>query len=613
MTLRQFADRYGATAVIVVALALLITLTPGNAKNKDNTLDASATNNNSGSGLSVGSTDNGGTSTGTGTDALGGGSVDGSSSGLSGDGSVGGDTAGTVRSASGAAVEFGKGTHCRGDGRQMGISRYMPPCALWNGTDNGGNTAQGVTKDKILVVRFVSQSDPATNAILEGAKLADDPAVVKHAYEALFTYSNQHYETYGRQVVFQDYNASGPDDNDEQMRKDAATIATSIKPFLVFGGPKVFGVELAARGIVCICTVTLSSEFYQSNPAAIWGSLPTSTEYGQVLAEFMAKRLNGKKAQFAGDEANPAQRLRTQTRKFGLIYLEGLHGRVDPEGKRAADNLEAEMNKRGVKLTTRIGYTYDPGRNQQDLTAMIARMRNDGITSIIMFVDPLYPILITGEATRQQYYPEWIISGSGLSDTTAAGRLYDQNQWKHAFGISPLWVTWKTVQQSTGYREAHHGDPNMQDGQEGVLINIYNSIPQLIFTGIHMAGPKLSRDSFAQGMFNYPHSGGNPNSPLIYFTRAYPTAIKDYIEIYYDGQRRGPDERALNGTGMIMKMNGGQRYEIGKMPAGDLNAYFNASTNSLQDPKAVDVKDGIADAPHEQDGHRHTTKCLSCK
>ncbi len=73
---------------------------------------------------------------------------------------------------------------------------------------------------------------------------------------------------------------------------------------------------------------------------------------------------------------------------------------------------------------------------------MIAKMHGDGITSIIMFVDPLYPILITGEATRQQYYPEWIISGSGLSDTTAAGRLYDQQQWKHAFGISPLWVTW---------------------------------------------------------------------------------------------------------------------------------------------------------------------------
>ena len=39
------------------------------------------------------------------------------------------------------------------------------------------------------------------------------------------------------------------------------------------------------------------------------------------------------------------------------------------------------------------------------------------------FVDASTP------ATNQGYYPEWIITGSGLSDTTAAGRLYDQTQW----------------------------------------------------------------------------------------------------------------------------------------------------------------------------------------
>src|SRR5213076_19221 len=122
------------------------------------------------------------------------------------------------------------------------------------------------------------------------------------------------------------------------------------------------------------------------------------------------------------------------------------------------------------------------------------------VTSVTMFVDPLSPIEITQAATNQGYYPEWIITGSGLSDTTAAGRLYDQTQWSHAFGISPLWVTWATVAKSYGYREAHHGDPNMKPGGEGVLINIYASVPRLIFQGIHMAGPKLTPQSYANGM-----------------------------------------------------------------------------------------------------------------
>jgi hypothetical protein len=503
-------------------------------------------------------------------------------------------------------VEFGKGKNCRSDLRQISIERVAPPCANWLTRDNGGATSQGVTKDKILIVRFVAQSDPATEAILEGAQLADDPQVVKNAYLALFKYFNQHWETYGREVVFQDYNASGPTDNDEQMKNDAATIASTLKPFAVWGGPKVMATELASRNIICVCTVTLSSEYYTTLPPYIFGSLPTSTEYAQHVAEYIGKKLWNRPAKFVGAGFNPAQ---TAKRKFGLIYLEGLKGKADPEGKRAKDALVSEMAKYGAKFGDGdiIAYTYDPGRNQQDLTTMIAKLHGDGVTSVVMFVDPLYPILITNEATRQAYFPEWIISGSGLSDTTAAGRLYDQQQWQHAFGISPLWVTWATVQKSYGWRETHHGNPNMPDGDEGVLINIYASVPRLFFTGFQMAGPKLTPQTFAAGMFAYPKSGGTPAMPLQFFTREYPTAIKDFMEIYYDRSKSGPDERGLQGDGMIMKMAIGKRYTQGQ--------WSRDETKAFNDPTAVGVSDDPAlggDPDHEQDGHKHTTKCLSC-
>ena len=600
MTLREAADRYGPTVAIIVALALLVLLLPANAKKSD-TVSSNVASNVLGSGAAAAGTDNSSATT------LPGGDLGSSASTLPGGAKAPGATPALVN---GQNYAFGKGAHCRADGRQVGISRYMPPCAQWLDKNNFGATSQGVTKDKVLVVRFISQVDPATQAILKGAALADDPAVVTAAYQALFTYANDHYETYGRQVVFQDYNATGTDDNDEQIRNDAVKIATDIKPFLVFAGAlKVFGQTLAQRNIVCVCTVTLSSQFYNENPPYIFGALPTSTEYAIQLAEYVGKRLANKPAKFAGDEINPTQNYRTKTRKFGLIYIEGIKGQVDPEGGRAADALTSELGKYGVTLTDKIGYTYDPGRNQQDLTTMIAKLHNDGVTSILMFVDPLYPILITGEATRQQYYPEWIISGSGLSDTTAAGRLYDQQQWKHAFGISPLWVTWTSVNKSTGYREVHHGNPNMKPGDEGVLVNIYQAAPQLIFTGIQMAGPKLTPQSFANGLFSYPRTGGTPASPLVFYTRQYPTAIKDFMEVYYDSQRKGVDERGLSGTGEIMKMNGGKRYLPGQWPPGDPNAF--------NDPTAVDTSDnpvGGGDPNHEQDGHTHpsTEKCLSC-
>jgi hypothetical protein len=603
MTLRQAADRYGAAAVIVVALAMLVVLMPGNKDKSDSTLNASNT-----PGLANGG--NNASVAGATTDNSVSASVDGtgfaSGSGGSSDGAgVGGQTA---PAQAGGAVEFGKGPHCRpADGRQVSIERVAPPCVNWLGKDNGGTTAQGVTKDKILIVRFISQVDPATEAILEGAQLADDPALVKGAYQALFTYFNQHYETYGRQVVFQDYNASGPDDNDEQMKADAATIATQIKPFAVWSGSiKTFNTELVSRGIVCICSVTLSSEYYQALPPYSFGALPTSTEYSQMLGEYVGKKLWNRPAKFVGTGFSPTQ---TAKRKFGLIYLEGVKGKADPEGKRAKDSLVAELAKYGAKFGDgdTIAYTYDPGRNQQDLTTMIARMHGDGVTSIIMYVDPLYPILITNEATRQGYFPEWVVSGTGLSDTTAAGRLYDKQQWPHAFGISPLWVTWATVSKSYGYREAHHGNPNMKPGDEGVLINIYAAVPRLFFTGIQMAGPKLTPQAFAAGMFAYPRSGGTPAQPTFQFTRQYPTAIKDFMEIYWDPNKRGIDERGLEDNGMIMKMHGGKRYVQGQ--------WSTAETEAFHDPTAVSVSDDPAmggDPDHEQDGHHHTSKCLSC-
>ena len=113
-------------------------------------------------------------------------------------------------------------------------------------------------------------------------------------------------------------------------------------------------------------------------------------------------------------------------------------------------------------------------------------------------IDPLYPILITQEATRQGWFPEWFVTGTGLTDTTTAGRLYDQLQWRHAFGISPLWVTWKTAARSGGHRAFHHGAPSQDIKAGGVLIDIYATFVGTMFNGIHMAGPNLTPDNFAQ-------------------------------------------------------------------------------------------------------------------
>ena len=63
-------------------------------------------------------------------------------------------------------------------------------------------------------------------------------------------------------------------------------------------------------------------------------------------------------------------------------------------------------------------------------------MKAAGVTTIVFSGDPVAPRDFTKEATAQEYFPEWFISASGLVDTNAFARTYDQQQWAHAFGVT---------------------------------------------------------------------------------------------------------------------------------------------------------------------------------
>ena len=601
MTIRDFFERYGVTLTIVAALVLVLAILPGNAPSEtvsDLGPGGEAADLAGGEGGSLtddvaGSRDGAGDRAGGGGDRGPGGKV----------GSIipGGDVGDAV-------VQFGKGD-CRPDGREFGISIYKPPCVLFKGP-NGGATARGVNGKKIVIARWMGQVDEATQAILEANKLADNPERRTRSYQALLKYNNQHSVTYGREVVMETVPASGPSDDDRAMRSDAIRIAEKVKAFAVIEGtpdagiPRVLAQELAHRGVVCMCTSTLSSNFYKENPPYIFGTgLPSSTEYAMHMAEFIGKRLAGRKAKWAGDVA-----YRALTRKFGLLYIEGVDTRVEPDAKNFRDTFVRELGKYGVKLAAIHSFLYDPGENQDKIATRIADMKDRGVTTFIGFWDPLSPILITREMTRQRWFPENFITGSGLSDTTTAGRLYATEQWRNAFGISPLWVTWQNVNRSAGYRQAHHGNPNLAQGDEGVLVNIYAALVGQVFTGIHMAGPKLTPDSFAQGMYRFPKTGGSAGGPLVYFSRAFPNAIKDFTEVWFDIDRRGPDERGEQGLGMMVKANQAKRYQPGQWPRTEPSAF-------VENGKELTVSDnppGGGILKHEEDGHKHIGPCKTC-
>ncbi|MDQ3107362.1 MAG: hypothetical protein M3Q68_06100, partial [Actinomycetota bacterium] len=159
----------------------------------------------------------------------------------------------------------------------------------------------------------------------------------------------------------------------------------------------------------------------------------------------------------------------------------------------------------------------------------------------------------------------------------------------------------------------HHATPGAARGDEGVGINVYQAPIQNLFNGIHMAGPNLTADTFAKGLFNYPKTGGKASAPLVFFTRESPNAIKDFTEVFWSPTDRGKDETGKDGAGVLLKAEKGRRYQAGQWPAQDPKVLKDSAGQSVYTDD--NPPGGPATVPHAQDGHAHDFKakgCLSC-
>lgn len=622
MTLKEFMDRYGPTVAVLTLLGVLAVLLPGNAKNDESVVSTAGVGGTLSSGADAGTTADGTIaaedgSTFESTDAAGGAAGAVTSGGATTSGAVrsGGTTAGaatqpgaqqTAAAAPPAGVTFGSGPNCREDGKQKAFSYAAPPCVEWTpGAPNGGATDKGVTGDKILVIRYRGQENAATSAALTGAGATDSRENTEKQFQNFVKYFNQHFETYGREVVLKVFDASG--DTDESQRADAITIAEKLGAFAVLNAGTVGAEELARRGVVCMCTTSLSRQFYTALPPYIFSSLPSSEGYSTQAAEYLGKRLAGDPAIHSSDPS-----FKTKVREFGHIWYEGENGRADPIRKVGRDFYINELSKYGIKLKGEFSYIFDIAKAPDQAQSMIAKMKSEGVTTITLAVDPLYPIFITQEATKQNYYPEWIILGTALSDTTFFGRTYDKAQMRSAFGISPLYVSWADNRNSPGWKEYHHGDPSANEGvTDGkVAVNVNRSVVNILFSGIQMAGPKLDQDTFAQGLFDMPAVGGSPARPLLKFTKADPTWYKDFSEIFWDSTYAGRDEVNKDGAGAFLRVDGGKRYQAGQWPE-TAPKVFNrdGAVFTTDNPPG-----GPQATPHAADGHKHdpAKRCMSC-
>src|SRR5205823_3290738 len=131
-------------------------------------------------------------------------------------------------------------------------------------------------------------------------------------------------------------------------------------------------------------------------------------------------------------------------------------------------------------------------------TGIIAKLKSDGITTVVFGGDPVAPREFTTQATSQSYFPEWVLTGTALVDTTVFARTYDQRQWAHAFGVSTLAARFKPELGPSYYLyKWFKGEPPPAADTNGVLF----PQPALFYAASQAAGPRLSPQTFRDGLF----------------------------------------------------------------------------------------------------------------
>jgi hypothetical protein len=477
-----------------------------------------------------------------------------------------------------------------------------PQCVrpFGKGESNGGETTRGVTKDGVKVVVLVPTADQQQEAAKQpGATPPIDQATgavgsLEDGFRDFFEVYEHWLQTWGRTVRLTFVHPTGADE--PAQRADALQIA-QLRPFAVidvggtYGGGAVFASVLARDKILVINSGGDASR--GSNDDAIkqspyrWGSQDTGI-FAINAGEFVAKSLAGHRAQWAGDQS-----LQGKTRKLAVVYPTGAGG-VD-----VSKFAGAFKKYGGTGSLTTVSYDLgaDPSKiadeAQRQAPQLVVKVKDSGATSVVLFTDitNMTPALMKA-ATSQDYFPEWIITGLGFQDIDLVARLlWPADQTAHVLGIGaspPYAADGSSANGLETFFRSYWSDTR------GTYAPVATGIGFLLYSGIQLAGPKLTPETFRQGVFSMPAAGGAIAGQISNFMTGYGrsagVAYDEYQTIGIDYSMKWFDPEAVGvsnlvpgpaGKGKFVFLNGAKRYYAGHWPKGT-QPFFDRGVSLVQ-------------------------------
>lgn len=406
--------------------------------------------------------------------------------------------AGTSTAQSGVA---GNGTRCGPGVRQFSFTPYAPLCAPKFTGSNGGSTSHGVTPTTITaVIRSTNDADT-----LSAAGGTPSTAQITRDYQVLANYFNAQFELYGRKVVLKSFTGRGSfvQEAGGQDQSGANTDAQTAYDMDAFADPSGFVLgtyadALASHKIVHFSLIQDRRTLTANYPYRFAPDWPVEDDFGQGIGDLVCQRMARLPAAFAGDSTT-----RGAGRTFAI---------VGPESATIAPAMQATVARAkkmcGVTIEM-LTYPTDVSQYPTSATQIAARLKSDGVTTVISQADPIYMQFLTQSATRASYYPEWLALNEA---PTASPRTWDANQLPSML-FSVFWGLHNQQAAETNcYKIYRLADPSGQPQSGNFLPQVCSEL--LSFYGaLQAAGPNLTPATFAEGWFARPPTSAGEFGP----------------------------------------------------------------------------------------------------